>query len=60
MLCYLLSNCYHDIYLGSANQAIKCCEVHALLTDGTSSTEALQKKSVPSGLVVLYAADLAA
>ena len=33
---------------------------HALLTDSTSSTAALQKKSVPSGLVVLHAADLAA
>lgn len=58
--CYLVSNCYPDVYLETANQAIRCCETHALLTDGTSSTEALQKKSVPSGLVVLHAADLAA
>lgn len=55
-----MSNCYLDVYLETANQAIKCCEICALLTDRTSSTEALQKKSVPSGLVVLHAAALAA
>jgi len=26
ILCYLVSNCCLDVYLETANQAIKCCE----------------------------------